>query len=133
MFVEVAKRGEFVNVHPDAIKVDVSGRDVSHFDNIDKALGLTRSNLTFESICAKVKPIDVARDKKVMENGFMEAHAEIMAKAAAKRGDNSLIIDEEGKDEKKVEEMKKSRSSLVQLEQSMRSLYIRGTSAGDSP
>ena len=133
LFVEGALESEqqedVFEVHPDAIKVDVSGRDVTHFDNLDKALGLTRSSdLTYEGVCAEVKPIDVARDKKVMESGFMEAFGEVLAKAAAKAGDNSLIIDEEGEDEKKVEEMKKRRSSLVQLERSMSKLSVGDTS-----
>lgn len=42
---------------PIAKKVDVSGRDITHCDNVDKALELTRSDdWTYESICAKVLP-----------------------------------------------------------------------------
>jgi hypothetical protein len=42
---------------PVAKKVDVSGRDISHCDNVDKALGLTRSGeWTYQSICDKVLP-----------------------------------------------------------------------------
>ena len=42
---------------PIAKKVDVSGRDITHCDNLDKALGLTRSDdWTYESICDKVLP-----------------------------------------------------------------------------
>ena len=109
-------------VHPEAIMVDVSGRDVTHFDNVDKALGVTRSNeLPYESICAKVKPIDEARDKIVMESGFLEALAEVLAKA----GDSSLVIEEEGEEEKKVEEMKKRRSSIVQGELLLRDLSVK--------
>lgn len=109
-------------VHPKAIMVDISGRDVTHFDNVDKALGLTRSNeLTYESICAKVKPIDEARDKVTMASGFQEAYTELLAKAGAF---GSTDIEEEGEDEKKVEEMKKRRSTIVQCE-----LLIRDPSA----
>ena len=108
-------------VHPKAVMVDISGRDVTHFDNVDKVLGLTRSNeLSYESICAKVKPIDEARDKITMANGFFDVIAEIFAKA----GNESLAIEEEGEDEKKVEEMKKRRSSIVQCE-----LLVRDISA----
>ena len=108
-------------VHPKAVMVDISGRDVTHFDNVDKVLGLTRSNeLSYESICAKVKPIDEARDKITMANGFFEAIAEMQAKL----GNKSLDIEEEGVDEKKVEEMKKRRSSIVQCE-----LLVRDISA----
>mmetsp|Transcript_14946 Transcript_14946/g.24478 ORF Transcript_14946/g.24478 Transcript_14946/m.24478 type:complete len:344 (+) Transcript_14946:78-1109(+) len=107
--------------HPKAVMVDISGRDVTHFDNVDKVLGLTRSNeLSYESICAKVKPIDEARDKITMANGFFDVIAEIFAKA----GNESLAIEEEGEDEKKVEEMKKRRSSIVQCE-----LLVRDISA----
>jgi hypothetical protein len=50
-------------VHPNSIMVDVSGRDITHFDNVDAALGLTRpDDSSYESICDEVKPIDVARD-----------------------------------------------------------------------
>ncbi len=108
-FVELALEFEAANAepfedHPEAIMVDISGRDVTHFDNVDKALGVTRSNeLSYESICAKVKPIDEARDKIVMESGFLEAYGKLVARAT---GDNSLAIEEEGEDEKKVEVMK---------------------------
>jgi len=36
-----------------------------------------------ECICDKVKPIDEARDKKMMESGFIEAFTEILARAEA--------------------------------------------------
>jgi len=42
---------------PIAKKVDVSGRDISHCNNLDEALGLTRSDdWTYKSICDKVLP-----------------------------------------------------------------------------
>ena len=42
---------------PTAKKVDVSGRDITHCDNLDKALQLTRSDdWTYKSICDKVLP-----------------------------------------------------------------------------
>eukprot|EP00984_Skeletonema_dohrnii_P008212 scaffold3014_cov111-Skeletonema_dohrnii-CCMP3373.AAC.10 len=129
-FVDIMVKGEAANgdgfeVHPKAIMVDISGRDVTHFDNVDKALGLTRSTeLPYESICAKVKPIDEARDKKSMESGFMEAFGELMYKA------HGLAIEEEGEDEKKVEEMKKRRSSIVQCEHLTRGLSFKETSEG---
>jgi len=129
-----AANADAFEVHPKAIMVDISGRDVTHFDNVDKALGLTRSTeLPYESICAKVKPIDEARDKKVMESGFMEAFAEILAKAEAQNGlSSSLAIEEEGEDEKKVEEMKKRRSTLLKCEVSMRGLSSRSLSLRDT-
>eukprot|EP00985_Skeletonema_marinoi_P019984 scaffold11650_cov77-Skeletonema_marinoi.AAC.1 len=129
-----AENADFFEVHPKAIMVDISGRDVTHFDNVDKALGLTRSTeLPYESICAKVKPIDEARDKIVMESGFFEAIAEIAAKAEAQNGQSSsLAIEEEGEDEKKVEEMKKRRSTIVQCEVSMRGMSSRSLSLRDT-
>ena len=46
---------------PTAKKVDVSGRDISHCDNVDKALGLTRSGeWTYQSICDEVLPCKFA-------------------------------------------------------------------------
>ena len=90
----------FFEDYPNAIKVDVSGRDVTHFDNVDKALGLTRSSdLTYESICDDVKPLDVARDEIPLTNGFVEASAEMMAKIQC----SLATIDEEGEDEKNVD------------------------------
>eukprot|EP00985_Skeletonema_marinoi_P015377 scaffold7926_cov147-Skeletonema_marinoi.AAC.4 len=131
---EAAQPEDGFEVHPKAIMVDISGRDVTHFDNVDKALGLTRSTeVPYESICAKVKPIDEARDKKVMESGFMEAFAEIIARAEAQNGQSSsLAIEEEGEDEKKVEEMKKRRSTLMKCEVSMRGLSSRSLSLRDT-
>ena len=48
-----------IDFEPCAIakKVDVSGRDITHCDNLDKALQLTRSDdWTYKSICDKVLP-----------------------------------------------------------------------------
>ena len=107
-------------VHPKAIMVGVSGRNVTHFDSVDKALGLTRSNELSESICANS---DEARDK--MESGYLQAIAELMAKK--EDGQKSSLVDvdedemkEEEMDEKKVEEMKRRRSTIVQCELLMR-------------
>ena len=81
---EAAQPEDGFEVHSKAIMVDISGRDVTHFDNVDKALGLTRSTeVPYESICAKVKPIDEGRDKKMMESGFIEAFTEILVRAEA--------------------------------------------------
>eukprot|EP00984_Skeletonema_dohrnii_P025958 scaffold15199_cov151-Skeletonema_dohrnii-CCMP3373.AAC.1 len=101
-------------VHPKAIMVGVSGRNVTHFGNVDKALGLTRSNeLSYESICANS---DEARDK--MESGYLQAIAELIAKKEDGQNSSSLVdVDE---DEKKVEEMKRRRSTIVQCELLMR-------------
>ena len=120
--------GASFEVHPNSIMVDVSGRDITHFDNVDAALGLTRpDDSSYESICDEVKPIDVARDAKVANSGIMDVLAEIMAKV-----DPSLAIDEEGEEEKKVEEMKKRRSSIVQCEMLMRDLSTRSIGIGST-
>ena len=72
----------FDDYHPEAIMVDSTVRDATRFDNIDKALGLTRpKDLTYDEICDQVKHLDEARDKKVMESGFMEAYTDVMARA----------------------------------------------------
>eukprot|EP00984_Skeletonema_dohrnii_P028970 scaffold19246_cov78-Skeletonema_dohrnii-CCMP3373.AAC.1 len=68
-----------------------------------------------------------------MESGFMEAFAEIIARAEAQNGQkSSLAIEEEGEDEKKVEEMKKRRSTLMKCEVSMRGLSSRSLSLKDT-
>ncbi|KAK1741260.1 hypothetical protein QTG54_007738 [Skeletonema marinoi] len=106
---EAAQPEDGFEVHPKAIMVDISGRDVTHFDNVDKALGLTRSTeVPYESICAKVKPIDEARDKKVMESGFMEAFVEIIARAEAQNGQSSSLAIEEEDTSEEVEARRKS-------------------------
>ena len=46
--------------------------------------------------------------------------------------DPSLAIDEEGEEEKKVEEMKKRRSSIVQCEMLMRDLSTRSIGIGST-
>merc|ERR1712086_57561 len=67
--------GGFMNV-PEGYKylkvVDVSGRDMSHLDGVDKALDLfgERNNelMTFEEIRDEVKPLDAKRDEAMGEN-----------------------------------------------------------------
>lgn len=72
----------FDDYHPEAIMVDSTVRDATRFDNIDKALGLTRpKDLTYEEICDQVKPLDEARDENVMGSGFLEAYNDVMARA----------------------------------------------------
>jgi len=96
---------------PNAKKVDVSGRDISHCDAIDKALELTRSKeWTYETICEKVLPLDVERDEEFIVSGSRDELDTISAEL-----NPSLAIDE-GEGEEKVKEMKKRRSSLVQID-----------------
>lgn len=57
---------------PNAKIVDVSGRDISHLDGVDKALGLTRTtDQTYQEILEKVLPIDKQRDAEFMANTNM--------------------------------------------------------------
>jgi len=98
---EAADADDF-EVHPKAVLVDSSVRDITRFNNVDKALGLTRSDeLTYESICAKVIPIDEARDRKVMESGFMDAFADILARSEEAQKSSLAIEEGDGDDEKK--------------------------------
>ena len=57
--------------------VDVSGRDMSHLDGLDEALGLVgkrlHGDLTFEEIRDKIKPIDAKRDKEYAANVDLSA------------------------------------------------------------
>ena len=67
-----------------AKKVNVTGRDISLCNNIDDALGLTRSkDWTYESICDKVLPIDAKRDEDMAASGSMnelgKLHVEIVS------------------------------------------------------
>jgi len=95
-----AANADAFEVHPKAIMVDISGRDVTHFDNVDKALGLTRSDeLTYESISDKVIHIDEARDKIMFESGYMLAITDILARA--EDAQKSPLAIEQGDDEKK--------------------------------
>ncbi len=119
-------------VHPNAIMVDVSGRDITHFDNVDAALGLTRpDDSTYESICDEVKPIDVARDAKTMNSGIIEVMAEIQAKkenpsvhASPGHWLGSWSADEIGGDEE-------ASSSIVQCEMLIRDLSNRSIGSID--
>jgi len=57
-------------------KVDVSGRDITHLDSVDEALGLVGKrkdkNLSFEDIRDKVKVVDQKRDKDMIVSGAGE-------------------------------------------------------------
>ncbi|OEU08599.1 hypothetical protein FRACYDRAFT_249491 [Fragilariopsis cylindrus CCMP1102] len=59
--------------------VDVSGRDMSHLDGVDDALGLVGKRndqtLTFEEIRDKVKVVDQKRDEDMAANGGIEIFA----------------------------------------------------------
>ena len=99
-------------------KVDVSGRDISHCNNLDKALGLTRSpDWTYESICDKVLPLDKARDAEYATNGSVEE----MGKIVAELSTNPALKDDE-KDTEEVKELKQKRRSTLIKAKSLKEL-----------
>jgi len=66
--------------------VDVSGRDMTHLDGVDEALGLVgkRNNKTltkFEEIRDKVKTFEQTRDKNMAATGALEVCGKIMKEA----------------------------------------------------
>jgi len=96
---------------PIATKVDVSGRDISHCDNIDKALGLNRSDdWTYDSICDKVLPLDKERDAEMIANGSAEALGKLMAKVST----NPAIKDDDNDTEEEKELKQKRRSTIIE-------------------
>ena len=103
--------GKFEPCPSYAKKVDITGRDISHCDNLDEALGLTRSpDWTYESICDKVLPLDKARDAEFMANGSKEEMGKIVAELAT----NPALKDDD-KDSEEVKELKqKRRSTLIE-------------------
>jgi len=82
-FIKVVKKSKVNNWHKDDAfgftpvplgyrylkVVDVSGRDMTHLDGVDKALDLVGQrndkSLSFEEIKAKVKPLDAKRDENM--------------------------------------------------------------------
>merc|ERR1711957_791093 len=78
--------------------VDISGRDMTHLDGVDKALGLVGKRndktLTFEEIRDKVKTIDAQRDLIMGDN--MEELLKIFKEASA--GSNDTINNDDDDD-----------------------------------
>jgi len=113
--------------------VDVSGRDMSHLDGLDEALGLVgkrlHGDLTFEEIRDKVKPIDAQREKDWAANVDM---AELSALVADSTDDNAnananiatKVVEEERK------KIAKRRSSLMQIE--LEGLRLYSSSENDN-
>ncbi|KAL7534377.1 hypothetical protein ACHAWF_004814, partial [Thalassiosira exigua] len=96
-----------------AKKVDVSGRDITHCDNLDAALGLTRTaDWSYDKICDTVKPIDEQRAKEMAGFGSLEVMGEAMEEARKEVDPNARL------DEVKVETeaAKRRRSSIIQAE-----------------
>jgi len=108
---------------PIAKKVDVSGRDISHCDNLDKALQLTRlDDWTYESICDKVLPLDKERDAEFIASGSMEECSKIIGEISP----DSAIKDDE-KDTAEVKELKQKRRSTIIQAKSWRDMDFRNS------
>jgi len=102
--------------------VDVSGRDMTHLDGVDEALGLVgkRNNktLTFEEIRDKVKTFEQKRDEEFASTGAQEILYKIIEEI------NGESIDDEGKgdnvivasDAEEQDKITKRRSSLIAVE-----------------
>ena len=103
---------------PMAMKVDVTGRDITHCNNLDEALDLTRSaDWTYESILEKVLPLDVARDKEFATNGSADLVMEVWNDITS-----DPTIKDDDKDSKEVKEMKKKRRSTLVASKSWREI-----------
>ncbi|KAL7536965.1 hypothetical protein ACHAWF_005610 [Thalassiosira exigua] len=99
----------------DAVKVDVSGRDITHCDNLDAALGLTRSSdWTYQGICDEVKPVDEQRDRDMVANGMHDILPEIAAELEKEL--NPVVEAKQDVAEIDTKEMKKRRSSLLKAD-----------------
>lgn len=91
--------------------VDVTGRDVTALDGVDKALGLGRDpNLSYEEIIEKVLAVDHKRDEAMAEHFDEDAHNEAMAKMNNMAKEKSEIDDE-------IKQIKKRRSSLMKIDE----------------
>ena len=89
--------------------MDVSGRDITHCDNLDKALCLTRSSdWIYESICDKVLPLDVARDEEFAINGSADLVMEIWNDITS-----DPTIKDDDKDTKEEKDLKQKRRSTL--------------------
>lgn len=129
---------------PIATKVDVTGRDISHCDNIDMALGLTRSDdWTYDSICDKVLPRKFYReiclwdvhsnpfqiliysllfvnhssnavDKERDAEMVANGSAEVLGKLFAKVSTNPAIKDDDNDTEEEKELKQKRRSTIIE-------------------
>jgi hypothetical protein len=107
--------------------VDVSGRDMSHLDGVDNALGLVGkrndaySTLTFEEIRDKVKAVDQKRDEEWSATGAQEILEKIMEKVT-EDGEEDDNVDNDDNDvvgvdnTEELEKVAKRRSSLISVE-----------------
>ena len=120
--------------------VDVSGRDMSHLDGVDDALGLVGKRndktLTFEEIRDKVKVVDQKRDQDHAATGAQEINVNFFAEARSMLEDDN-DDDEDGTDngdsdcdynvinsKEEIEKVAKRRSSLISVEYLERELRL---------
>jgi hypothetical protein len=109
--------------------VDVSGRDMSHLDGVDDALGLVGKRndktLTFEEIRDKVKVIDQKRDEDFAATGSLVILGEMLAELTnGNDNDNDNNGDEVvNNTEEELEKIAKRRSSLISVEYLERELH----------
>ena len=103
--------------------VDISGRDMSHLDGVDDALGLVGKRndktLTFEEIRDKVKVIDQKRDEDFAATGSLEIICKMLAELT-NGDDNDNDNDNNGDEvvnntEEELEKIAKRRSSLISV------------------
>jgi len=122
-YPQFAGNGTYVEIPSGFGKtVDVSGRDITHLDSVDEALGLVGKRndktLSFEEIRDKVKAFDRKRDKDMIVTGAGEEFSKIMKEAFGGSVDNEQeddadvdgAIDTEGK-----AKIAKRRSSLISV------------------
>jgi len=112
--------------------VDVSGRDMTHLDGVDEALGLVgkRNNKTltkFEEIRDKVKTFEQTRDKNMAATGAGEICLKIIKEAMG--GDDVDDENEEENDDadaaidkEEQDKIAKRRSSLIAVDDLERDL-----------
>merc|ERR1740130_2036829 len=109
--------------------VDVSGRDMSHLDGVDDALGLVGKKndktITFEEIRDKVKVVDQKRDKDFAATGALEIVGKLFAELTnGNDNDNDNNGDEVvNNTEEELEKIAKRRSSLISVEYLERELH----------
>jgi len=122
-YPEFAGNGAYVEIPSGYGKtVDVSGRDMTHLDGVDEALGLVgkRNNttLTFEEIRDKVKTFEQKRDEEFASTGAQEILNKIIQDVTGEsvdeedKGDNVIVAT----DTEEQEKITKRRSSLISVE-----------------
>ena len=102
--------------------VDVSGRDMTHLDGVDEALGLVgkRNNktLTFKEIREKVKTFEQKRDEEFASTGAQEIMYKIIKEVSGESVDDEDKVDNviAATDTEEQGKIAKRRSSLNAVE-----------------